>query len=129
MKYFFLRGYSALIIRLIALLLRLTFYKRSALIIRQSVASKKINIFWILDFEAVLFFSLLCLIVGSVYTFAEHYMEKDYQVLRFFWILTSFVLSMGLLIFIPDFLFLLIGWDGLGITRFLLIAYYVSSNS
>jgi NADH:ubiquinone oxidoreductase subunit 5 (subunit L)/multisubunit Na+/H+ antiporter MnhA subunit len=40
-----------------------------------------------------------------------------------------FVFSMCLLIFIPRFVFVLVGWDGLGLTRFFLIIYYKSFRS
>jgi len=36
---------------------------------------------------------------------------------------------MILLIFIPDLIFFLIGWDGLGLIRFLLIIFYLRKNS
>lgn len=40
-----------------------------------------------------------------------------------------FVISMNLLIFVPRSLFLLIGWDGLGVISFLLVIYYQNRYS
>lgn len=39
-----------------------------------------------------------------------------------------FVASIVCLVFIPNFFTLLIGWDGLGLTSFLLVIYYQSRN-
>lgn len=81
------------------------------------------------DWIRLLFFSVLCLIVSCVLKFSCVYMAKDIFRIRFTWLVLRFVLSMSFLIFIPHFFFLLIGWDGLGITRFLLVIYYLRDSS
>lgn len=83
----------------------------------------------LIDFISIVFVLILFVVVFSVFCFAYFYMRSDIFVKRFFYILNSFVFSMILLIFISDFLFLLIGWDGLGFTSFLLICYYYSRIS
>jgi NADH-ubiquinone oxidoreductase chain 5 len=40
-----------------------------------------------------------------------------------------FILSINLLIFLPHFIILLLGWDGLGIVSFILVIYYQNSKS
>lgn len=81
------------------------------------------------DFVSVLFRVVLLSIVFCVLNFRKVYMGGDFLKSRFRQIVLSFVISMLILIFSSDFLFLLVGWDGLGVTRFLLIAYYNSSDS
>lgn len=81
------------------------------------------------DWIRLLFFRVLCIIVSCVLKFSCIYMEKDPFNYRFTWLVLRFVLSMTCLIFIPHFFFLLIGWDGLGITRFLLVIYYTRDSS
>lgn len=88
-----------------------------------------LNICLYIDWIRVLFFSVLCIIVSCVLKFSCIYMENDIFNIRFTWIVLRFVLSMACLIFIPHFFFLLIGWDGLGITRFLLVIYYLRDSS
>nr|ABJ55884.1 NADH dehydrogenase subunit 5 [Smaragdinella calyculata] len=72
---------------------------------------------------------VVTLIAGSVFTFAHKYMEEDHFSDRFLWILMAFVISMNLLTWSGSLLFLLLGWDGLGITSFALIIYYQSYES
>nr|YP_010853511.1 NADH dehydrogenase subunit 5 [Tritonia iocasica]WGM82637.1 NADH dehydrogenase subunit 5 [Tritonia iocasica] len=83
----------------------------------------------ILDKISVSFSMVVTLISGSVFFFSSKYMEEDPFSSRFIWILLSFVVSMNLLIFSGSIFFLLLGWDGLGITSFALIIYYESGES
>lgn len=81
------------------------------------------------DRVSTIFFSVLCIIVSCVLKFSTIYMEGEKFLYRFFYIVMAFVLSMTLLIFIPHFFFVLVGWDGLGVTRFLLVIYYLRRRS
>lgn len=84
---------------------------------------------FIFDKIRVSFRIVVTLISGRVFFFARKYMEEDPFATRFIWILLSFVISMNLLIFSGSIFFLLLGWDGLGITSFALIIYYESGES
>lgn len=81
------------------------------------------------DSISLLFSCILCIIVSCVLKFSCVYMERDTFNIRFTWLVLRFVLSMLCLIFIPHFFFLLIGWDGLGITSFILVIYYLRDSS
>nr|YP_003495114.1 NADH dehydrogenase subunit 5 [Platevindex mortoni]ADD37169.1 NADH dehydrogenase subunit 5 [Platevindex mortoni] len=83
----------------------------------------------ILDKVSLSFGAVVTLISACVFTFACKYMEEDIFFYRFIWILAAFVISMSLLIFSGSVFFLLLGWDGLGITSFALIIYYQSFES
>nr|YP_010352815.1 NADH dehydrogenase subunit 5 [Dermatobranchus otome]UOD76583.1 NADH dehydrogenase subunit 5 [Dermatobranchus otome]UOD76596.1 NADH dehydrogenase subunit 5 [Dermatobranchus otome] len=83
----------------------------------------------ILDKVSISFSMVVTLISGSVFFFSNKYMEEDPFSTRFIWILLSFVISMNLLIFSGSIFFILLGWDGLGITSFALIIYYESGES
>jgi len=56
-------------------------------------------------------------------------MQREIFLKRFKILVLLFVVSMFLLILTPDLIFVLIGWDGLGLTRFLLIIFYLRKNS
>ena len=66
----------------------------------------------------------MLLISGCVFIFSYKYIEADHNERRFALILGSFVFSILLLLVSNSIPFLLLGWDGLGITSFLLIIYY-----
>ena len=83
----------------------------------------------ILDKIRVSFRMVVTLISGRVFFFSNKYIEEDPFSTRFIWILLSFVISINLLIFSGSIFFLLLGWDGLGITSFALIIYYESGES
>nr|QNV11928.1 NADH dehydrogenase subunit 5 [Planorbarius corneus] len=83
----------------------------------------------VLDKVSLMFGVVVTLISGSVFLFACSYMQEDPFFYRFMWILLSFVLSMCFLIFSGSLLFMLMGWDGLGVTSFALIIYYQSKDS
>nr|ATW72358.1 NADH dehydrogenase subunit 5 [Dolabella auricularia] len=94
-----------------------------------SVSSTSFSIMLIIDKINLSFGMVVTMIAGSVFTFAHKYMEEDHYSDRFLWILMAFVISMNLLTFSGSIFFLLLGWDGLGITSFALIIYYQSFES
>nr|YP_010970172.1 NADH dehydrogenase subunit 5 [Phyllidiella zeylanica]WNR50748.1 NADH dehydrogenase subunit 5 [Phyllidiella zeylanica] len=116
-----------------ALLLTYFFLKINKCVILEielfSLSSVTFSMMFIFDKVSVSFSMVVTLISGSVFLFAHKYMEEDPFCGRFIWILLSFVISMNLLIFSGSIFFLLLGWDGLGITSFALIIYYESKES
>nr|UYI30951.1 NADH dehydrogenase subunit 5 [Ceratosoma sp. HG0001] len=94
-----------------------------------NLSSSVFSLMLIFDKVSISFSMVVTLISGSVFMFSHKYMEEDPFSGRFIWILLSFVVSMNLLIFSGSIFFLLIGWDGLGITSFALIIYYESKES
>nr|YP_010373199.1 NADH dehydrogenase subunit 5 [Cadlina olgae]UPI11665.1 NADH dehydrogenase subunit 5 [Cadlina umiushi] len=93
------------------------------------LSSSNFSFMFVFDKISVSFSMVVTLISGSVFMFSQKYMEEDPFSGRFIWILLSFVISMNLLIFSGSIFFLLMGWDGLGITSFALIIYYESKDS
>nr|AGS15341.1 NADH dehydrogenase subunit 5 [Cistopus chinensis] len=83
----------------------------------------------LLDWVSCSFSGLVCLISSSVCIFSVKYMEGDMNIVRFMMVLMLFVLSMNFLIFIPSFVSLILGWDGLGLVSFCLVIYYQNNKS
>ena len=77
-----------------------------------------------LSFRRVMLF-----IRGSVIFFSNYYIEGEKNINRFSILILLFILSMNFLIFIPNLIRLLIGWDGLGIISFLLVIFYQNNKS
>nr|ACR22935.1 NADH dehydrogenase subunit 5 [Questa ersei] len=83
----------------------------------------------IIDKKSTLFALTILVISANVLTFTRTYMRHDPSLTRFTYLILLFVLSMNLLIFIPNLMALLIGWDGLGLTSFILVIYYQNPKS
>ena len=72
----------------------------------------------------------MCLVVtgvgGLIVTYAVGYMEHegDASYARFFCYMDLFILSMLLLVLAGNFVFLIIGWAGVGLSSYLLIGFY-----
>lgn len=77
-----------------------------------------------LDSIRVCFLSFVALITFSVISYRKDYMGVDISSKRFITLVSLFVLSMFILIISPSFLLIMLGWDGLGVTSFLLVIYY-----
>lgn len=71
------------------------------------------------------------MIAASVFYFSLFYISAEKFKSRFHICLLAFVFSIFVLIRGADFLTLLIGWDGLGVTSYLLVVYFnrVKSNN
>lgn len=78
----------------------------------------------VFDLFRVLFSSLVCLIGGCVFIFRVSYIGEDKCINRFSCLTVCFVLVINVLIFIPYLVFLLVGWDLLGVISFLLVIHY-----
>nr|YP_010292305.1 NADH dehydrogenase subunit 5 [Poecilobdella javanica]ULO25929.1 NADH dehydrogenase subunit 5 [Poecilobdella javanica] len=82
-----------------------------------------------MDYSGMLFSFIVLFISSNVMNFSKIYMSEDKWIERFTLLVLTFVLSMNLLIYIPNLIFLLLGWDGLGITSFVLVIYYLNNKS
>lgn len=83
----------------------------------------------ILDPMGTIFICTVLFISANVIFFATSYMQHDLFIARFIYLVLIFVLSINLLILIPNLITLLIGWDGLGLISFLLVIYYQNPKS
>lgn len=83
----------------------------------------------ILDPLGILFSLTVLFISANVLRFSKIYISLDAFKNRFTVLVLIFILSINLLIFLPHFIILLLGWDGLGIVSFILVIYYQNSKS
>lgn len=96
-------------------------------VIRLSNSSLSIPI--LLDPTSTLFMFTVLLIASRVIQFAKTYIVNDKFTDRFIILVLTFVTSIIILILLPHTIFLLLGWDGLGITSFVLVIYYNNPKS
>jgi len=71
----------------------------------------------------------IILVAIIVLTFGGGYIHRSLSVLRFTFILTSFVLSMLVFIVASSPIILILGWDGLGVRSYFLVCYFMSSSA
>ena len=91
--------------------------------------SSIIHIIIIFDIISLYFLRLVRLISGSVIIFRTSYIIKEKFFSRFIILVFFFVISIYLLIIRPNFIRLLLGWDGLGVTSYLLVIFYQRRKS
>lgn len=89
-----------------------------------NISSLRFDFSFVADKIALIGVMLVLLISGCVFLFSYKYIERDHNERRFALILGAFVVSILFLLTRNSIPFLLLGWDGLGITSFLLIIYY-----
>ena len=61
--------------------------------------------------------------------FSSFYIDHEVFHSRFVGLVILFVLSINFLIYVPNLIGLIIGWDGLGVISFLLVIYYQNKSS
>ena len=91
--------------------------------------SAPITITLIIDPYGTLLSAVVLFISANVIIFAHSYIAGDPFVTRFTQLVLLFVASINFLIFIPNLITLLLGWDGLGLVSFLLVIYYQNDKS
>nr|BAB62764.1 NADH dehydrogenase complex 5 [Pronodularia japanensis] len=94
-----------------------------------SACGFSLSVLLLLDFLGALFSFVVCLISGCVFIFSVSYMSGDKFHSLFYSLVAAFVAAMNILILIPNLVFVLLGWDLLGIISFLLVVYYQNSVS
>lgn len=83
----------------------------------------------IIDPCGIVFITTVSLITSSVLQFSKFYMAHEKFINRFIILVIIFVISIAFIILFPHAVTLLIGWDGLGITSFILVIYYQTPKS
>lgn len=83
----------------------------------------------LLDRVRLLFVGTVFIIGGSVLVYIKWYIRDERFYSRFSWLIYLFLISIIFIIMIPNLIMLLIGWDGLGLTSFLLVAFYQNNKS
>lgn len=91
--------------------------------------SSKIRFPIFLDFISSLFMGLVLIIRGSIIFYSEFYIESEIFKYRFFFLMIFFVFSIVFLILCPNFICILVGWDGLGLVSYCLVIYYQNFKS
>ena len=83
----------------------------------------------IIDLKGIVLSCIVLFISANVLYFSNYYIEEEVFKVRFILIVILFVISINILIFIPHLITILLGWDGLGISSFVLVIYYQNSKS
>lgn len=94
-----------------------------------SMNSSSITFPIILDPIGTLFSSAVLFISANVIIFTSTYIEAEIFLKRFVILVLLFVVSINILIFFPHLITLLLGWDGLGLSSFILVIYYQNAKS
>ena len=79
---------------------------------------------FIIDYIRLLFVRVVLFISRMVVLYRVYYMENDKYKLSYLMVLLLFVVSMCLVIISPNLVRLLLGWDGLGFTSYILVIFY-----
>nr|YP_009131443.1 NADH dehydrogenase subunit 5 [Galathealinum brachiosum]AIL54803.1 NADH dehydrogenase subunit 5 [Galathealinum brachiosum] len=109
----------------------LNFYNTTILIEWEIYNISSLPIFFslILDMYGMLFMATIMFISFNVLIFSKQYMSNDLFIIRFTKLVCLFIFSMVLLVVFPNLIILMIGWDGLGMSSFLLIIYFQNFSS
>ncbi len=94
-----------------------------------SSLSTPVIISLVFDNTSLLYSTVVILISANVLRFSTVYIRDDKFINRFTILVIAFIISINLLIYIPHLIILLLGWDGLGITSFILVIYYQNPKS
>jgi len=78
---------------------------------------------------AKIFRLIVILITRSVFMFTYDYLRSEGRLGYFIILLVIFVISILALIFIPNIILLILGWDGLGLRSYLLVIFFGSNRS
>lgn len=108
------------------------FYYNSFVILEYTITSilnLDYKLYFVIDWIRTFFSCVVLFISRIVLLYSHSYIIREKQKNSFCWIVLSFVLSIILLIIMPNAFILILGWDGLGLVSYLLVIFYQSTNS
>ncbi|YP_009122934.1 NADH dehydrogenase subunit 5 (mitochondrion) [Dermacentor silvarum] len=108
------------------------FYLNNFLILEYnliSINNLDLKLYLLFDWMSCLFSCIVLLISSMVLMYSYSYMKHEKNKISFCWMVLMFVLSMILLIMMPNAFMLILGWDGLGLISYILVIFYQSTNS
>jgi NADH-ubiquinone oxidoreductase chain 5 len=84
------------------------------------------KIYWIFlfDFLSTIMFLVITTISMFVHIFSSYYLKEDPHVIRFFAFLSIFTFFMLFLVTAGSLIQVILGWEGVGLTSFLLINFW-----
>nr|QLD97071.1 NADH dehydrogenase subunit 5 [Amblyomma tholloni] len=88
-----------------------------------------LKFYFLMDWISTIFISIVTFISSMVIFYSHSYMMEDKNKNSFCLIVLLFVLSMILLILMPNMFMIILGWDGLGLVSYCLVIHYQSVNS
>nr|YP_009180592.1 NADH dehydrogenase subunit 5 [Calameuta idolon]ALM04148.1 NADH dehydrogenase subunit 5 [Calameuta idolon] len=94
-----------------------------------SLNSVDMYMVFMFDWMSLLFMSFVLFISSMVLIYSFDYMKEDLYFKRFIFLIMLFVFSMLLMILSPNLISILLGWDGLGLISYCLVAYYQNVKS
>ena len=81
------------------------------------------------DIYSLIFMATVRVIASRVLLFSRSYIQQEPHFVRFHLLVMSFVASIFLLILRPNLIRALLGWDGLGVTSYLLVIFFHRQKS
>nr|WRY71206.1 NADH dehydrogenase subunit 5 [Dermacentor reticulatus] len=114
------------------ILFMLMFYLNNFMIIEYNLSSiynLDYKFYFMFDWMSCLFSCVVLIISSMVLMYCYSYMYFEKNKISFCWMVLMFVMSMILLILMPNALMLILGWDGLGLVSYVLVIFYQSTNS
>ena len=94
-----------------------------------STPSLPLNVCFYFDYFSLRFMTVVLFISTIIMVYSYNYISPYSKPYYFLWLTVLFVLSMLIVISIPNLFFAMLGWDGLGLVSFFLIVYYQNQSS
>lgn len=93
------------------------------------INSYRIGIVFLFDYYSLFFIGVVCLISGSICLYRRRYIMNESRKFYFLLVIIVFVLSILMVICSPNLIRIILGWDGLGLSSYLLVIYYQNNKS
>nr|ACY09432.1 NADH dehydrogenase subunit 5 [Phanerotoma flava] len=93
------------------------------------INSMNIEVLLFMDWISMIFIMVILFITSIVILYSISYMMNEKFIKRFMILIMIFMISMIILILIPNLIYMMIGWDGLGLSSYCLIIYYQNKKS
>nr|UVJ66743.1 NADH dehydrogenase subunit 5 [Anadara cornea] len=94
-----------------------------------SISDSMIDLNMLMDVISASFISLVFFISSCVFFYSSSYMSQNEMSSRLMYLMIVFIFSMILLILFPSLLSVILGWDGLGLSSFLLVVFFQNDRS